>query len=135
VQTRCRLSCLIAPAFIALAACHRRSDLSGRDPPSEAGWAALREPVVTMHAALTSVEASGHNDVDFANLMLVHHQAAIDMAKAELLFGTEPQMRRLAQEVITDQQSEMALMQLWLKRRSEASASPRDHSSRGRRIR
>jgi uncharacterized protein (DUF305 family) len=47
--------------------------------------------------------------------MLPHHQAAIDMAKAELLHGTDPQMRRLAQEIITDQQSEIELMQLWHK--------------------
>jgi uncharacterized protein (DUF305 family) len=131
MQTRCRLSYLmapaflIAPAFIALTGCHRQSDFAGRDPPSEAGWAALTAPIATMHAVMSSVQPSGHNDVDFADLMLVHHQAAIDMAKAELLFGTDPQMRRLALEVVTDQQSEMALMQLWVKRRSEASTNPR----------
>jgi uncharacterized protein (DUF305 family) len=115
----------MACALIALAACRQHSDLPDRDPPSEAGWTALTQPVATMDAAMASVRASGHNDVDFAALMVLHHQAAIDMAKAELLFGTDPQMRRLAQEVITDQQSEMTLMQLWLKRRISASASPR----------
>jgi uncharacterized protein (DUF305 family) len=39
------------------------------------------------------------------------------MAKVQLLYGKDPQMRRLAQEIIEDQQSEMELMQLWLKRR------------------
>jgi uncharacterized protein (DUF305 family) len=47
--------------------------------------------------------------------MLPHHQAAIDMARAQLLYGKDPQMRRIAQEIITDQQSEIELMQLWLK--------------------
>ena len=47
--------------------------------------------------------------------MLPHHQAAIDMAKAQLLYGKDAQTRRLAQEIITDQQSEIQLMQLWLK--------------------
>jgi uncharacterized protein (DUF305 family) len=47
--------------------------------------------------------------------MIPHHQAAIDMAKAQLLYGKNPQMRRLAQEIISDQQSEIELMQLWLK--------------------
>ena len=50
--------------------------------------------------------------------MLPHHQAAIDMAKTQLLYGKDPQMRRLAQEIITDQQSEIALMHLWLKQHS-----------------
>jgi uncharacterized protein (DUF305 family) len=47
--------------------------------------------------------------------MLPHHQAAIEMAKTQLLYGKDPQMRRLAQEILTDQQSEIQLMQLWLK--------------------
>ena len=37
------------------------------------------------------------------------------MAKTELVYGKDPQMRRLAQEIITDQQSETELMKLWLK--------------------
>jgi uncharacterized protein (DUF305 family) len=51
--------------------------------------------------------------------MLPHHQAAIDMAKTQLLFGTDPQMRRLAQEIVADQQSEIELMQAWLKRHGQ----------------
>jgi len=69
-----------------------------------------------MHAAMSSVQPTGDNDVDFVRLMLPHHRAAIDMAKTLLAYGQDPQMRRLAQEIIADQQSEMELMQLWLKR-------------------
>jgi uncharacterized protein (DUF305 family) len=64
-----------------------------------------------------AVERSGDSDADFVRLMLPHHQGAIDMAKTELLHGEDPQMRRLAQEIVTDQQSEIVLMQLWLKQR------------------
>jgi len=74
-----------------------------------------------MHRAMASVRPSGHSDVDFVSLMLPHHQGAIDMAKAQLLYGTDPQMRRLAQEIITDQQSEIALMQLWLQQHRPSS--------------
>jgi len=42
------------------------------------------------------------------------HQGAIDMAKAELLYGKDPVMRRLAEEIVVDQQSEIQAMQLWL---------------------
>jgi uncharacterized protein (DUF305 family) len=44
------------------------------------------------------------------------------MAKTQLLYGKDPQMRRLAQEIITDQQSEIELMQRWLKQRASAEA-------------
>jgi uncharacterized protein (DUF305 family) len=73
-----------------------------------------------MHAAMASVEPSGNSDVDFARLMLPHHQAAIDMAKTQLMNGKDPLMRRLAQEIITDQQSEIELMQLWLRQHANS---------------
>ena len=75
-----------------------------------------------MHMAMGAVKRSGNSDVDFVRLMLPHHQAAIDMAKTQLLYGKDPQMRRLAQEIITDQQSEIELMQRWLKQQKPAAA-------------
>jgi uncharacterized protein (DUF305 family) len=47
-------------------------------------------------------------------MMIPHHQGAIDMAKAELIHGKDPLMRRLAQEILVDQQSEIDAMRLWL---------------------
>ncbi|HSS96604.1 MAG TPA: DUF305 domain-containing protein [Terriglobales bacterium] len=80
-----------------------------------AAWVSLMESMHKMHAAVASVNQSDSADLDFVRLMLPHHQAAIDMAKTQLLYGKDPQMRRLAQEIIADQQSEIDLMQLWLK--------------------
>jgi len=54
--------------------------------------------------------------------MIPHHQGAIDMAKGELSYGKDPAMRRLAQEIIADQQSEIDLMNLWLKKHAGAPA-------------
>jgi hypothetical protein len=78
-------------------------------------WSELVASMDKMHMAMGAVARSGNSDVDFVRLMLPHHQAAIDMAKTQLLYGKDPQMRRLAQEIITDQQSEIELMQRWLK--------------------
>jgi uncharacterized protein (DUF305 family) len=100
----------------------------------ESKWSELVESMHVMHAAMGSVQPTGDNDVDFVNLMLPHHQAAIDMAKTQWTYGQDPQMRRLAQEIITDQQSEIQLMQLWLKQREAKSStvkhSPGIHSSK-----
>jgi uncharacterized protein (DUF305 family) len=90
---------------------------NNRRDTSTQPWVELMTSMGKMHAAMGSVERSGDSDVDFVRLMLPHHQAAIDMAKTQLLRGKDPQMRRLAQEIITDQQSEIELMQLWLKQR------------------
>jgi uncharacterized protein (DUF305 family) len=88
------------------------SNMAMQDP----NWAELMKSMRTMHAAMGAAKPSGNDDLDFVNLMLPHHQAAVDMAKTELLHGSDPQMRRLAQEIITDQESEIQLMQLWLGR-------------------
>lgn len=79
-------------------------------------WSNQMTAMAKMHSAMSSVQHSGNSDIDFARLMLPHHQAAIDMAKIQLIYGKDPEMRRLAQEIITDQESEIELMQLWLKR-------------------
>jgi uncharacterized protein (DUF305 family) len=77
-----------------------------------------------MHKGMHSAPYTGDPDRDFVTMMIPHHQGAIDMAKALLLYGKDPQMRRLAQEIITDQESEIQLMQLWLKRHGANSQNP-----------
>jgi uncharacterized protein (DUF305 family) len=87
---------------------------------NDLGWSELQSSMAKMDAAMATVSPSGNSDADFVKMMVPHHQAAIDMAKTELLYGKDPQMRRLAQEIITDQQSEIELMQLWLKQHGPA---------------
>ena len=81
----------------------------------DSDWSELIASMDKMHMAMGAVKRSGDSDVDFVRLMLPHHQAAIDMAKTQILHGKDPRMRRLAQEIITDQQLEIELMQRWLK--------------------
>ena len=76
-----------------------------------------------MHESMSHAPAAAYADEDFVRLMIPHHQAALDMAKTQLLCGKDPQIRRLAQEIITDQQSEIDLMQLWLKKHATAASA------------
>jgi len=69
---------------------------------------------------MSAAPMTGYVDHDFAAMMIPHHQGAIDMAKGELLYGKDPVMRRLAEEIIVDQQSEIAVMNLWLKKHTDA---------------
>jgi hypothetical protein len=92
----------------------------GSQPDNDVNWSELIASMDKMHMAMGAIKRSGNADLDFVRLMLPHHQAAIDMAKTQLLYGKDPQMRRLAQEIITDQQLEIELMQRWLKQRESA---------------
>jgi uncharacterized protein (DUF305 family) len=82
--------------------------------------AELRAAMQRMHEAIAHIPAAPDADEDFVRLMIPHHQAALDMAKTQLLCGQDPQVRRVAQEIITDQQSEIDLMQRWLKNHTAA---------------
>lgn len=57
---------------------------------------------------MTSMAMTGNPDVDFAVMMRMHHQGAIDLAQAELKNGKEPQMRKMAQSIIAAQKKEIA---------------------------
>lgn len=66
-----------------------------------------------MHAAM-AIDFTGNADVDFVRGMIAHHQGAIDMAKVELQHGKDADIRKLAQDVITAQEGEIAMMKEWL---------------------
>ena len=78
--------------------------------------------MATMMRAM-NVPSSADADADFAAIMIPHHEGAIAMARSELKYGTNPQLRRLAQEIIITQQQEIVAM------RSALTASTSDDSS------
>jgi uncharacterized protein (DUF305 family) len=80
----------------------------------------MNESMDRMDKGMKSAPMNGDVDHDFATMMMPHHQGAIDMAKAELAYGKDPLMRRLAEEIIVDQQSEIQAMQLWLSKKPTA---------------
>ena len=78
-------------------------------PSSRAFEAAMQK----MHRGMM-VGYTGNTDVDFVKGMIPHHQGAIDMAKIELEYGKDPEIRKLADEIIKAQESEIAFMKAWL---------------------
>ena len=105
------VACSFAASIAVQAGAHDHGSQTSTDPD----WSELIASMDKMHMAMGAIDRSGNSDVDFVRLMLPHHQAALDMAKTQLMYGKDPQMRRLAQEIITDQQLEIELMQRWLK--------------------
>jgi uncharacterized protein (DUF305 family) len=63
-----------------------------------------------------NVKPTGNPDKDFVLMMAPHHQGAIDMAKVELQFGTDPELRQLATDIVAAQEKEIALMKAWLEK-------------------
>jgi uncharacterized protein (DUF305 family) len=73
----------------------------------------LSENATAMHKMMADmmIKPSGDIDRDFVEMMVPHHQGAVDMAKAELKYGRNGQLRRLAQQIVATQQREITVMQ------------------------
>lgn len=66
-----------------------------------------------MHAAMM-MEYTGNADVDFIKGMIAHHQGAVDMAKIVLEHGKDPEVKKLAEDIIKAQEAEIKWMTDWL---------------------
>ncbi len=74
-----------------------------------------QEDMEKMHQDMM-MDYSGDADIDFAKGMIPHHQGAIDMAKTELRYGKDPEMRKFAQGVIDAQEKEIIFLHKWLQK-------------------
>jgi uncharacterized protein (DUF305 family) len=73
---------------------------------------AYRDAMAKMDQAM-NIPYTGNPDRDFVAGMIPHHQGAIDMAQVELQYGTDPTLKKLAQQIIAAQRKEIAFMQQW----------------------
>ncbi|MFJ6326881.1 MULTISPECIES: DUF305 domain-containing protein [unclassified Rhizobium] len=92
---------------------HSAHEVAGTDRPNQEA-AYLVENDAAMHKMMSDMEIrpTGDVDRDFVAMMTPHHQGAIDMALAVLRYGKNEQLKRIAQEIIVDQQQEIAAMKL-----------------------
>ena len=80
------------------------------DPASKAYMQGMRKMNRDMHKPMT-----GDADQDFARMMVAHHQGAIDMARVQLQYGTDPTLKAMAQKIVDDQTREIQQLQDWMK--------------------
>ncbi|MDZ7905957.1 MAG: DUF305 domain-containing protein [Cypionkella sp.] len=90
-----------------------KMDHTGHDKAAmmdTAPWAAAYDSAnAVMHQGM-AITYSDNPDLDFARGMVAHHQGAVEMAKIQLQFGTDPEMRALAQAIIDAQGPEIEQM-------------------------
>lgn len=82
----------------------------------------LMQGMNQMHQDMMAAAQYKDPDVAFAAGMLPHHIGAVKMAEVELKYGKDPEMRKLAEDIINAQQAEIEQMQKWLKAHNKKSS-------------
>ncbi|MBL8696991.1 MAG: DUF305 domain-containing protein [Alphaproteobacteria bacterium] len=102
-----------ASAVMAQAHPHHHATPSGRG--ASPSTRAYRQANERMHKDM-AIRFTGDADKDFAAGMIPHHQGAIDMAKVVLAHGKDPEIRKLAEDIISAQEKEIAQLKAILQR-------------------
>jgi ribosomal protein L16 Arg81 hydroxylase len=80
------------------------------DSSDEAAFLSENQAAMKKMMADMTVKPTGDVDRDFVAMMVPHHQGAVDMAKAELAYGHNEVLRRLAEEIVVNQEQEISAM-------------------------
>jgi uncharacterized protein (DUF305 family) len=94
-----------------------------QSPDKSSPSMAMKQSMSGMMKGMQEMPMSGDTDRDFAAMMKVHHQGAIDMAQAELASGKDPQLRKMAQSIISAQKKEIKEFDDWMKKRPGKSST------------
>ncbi|HEY1912806.1 MAG TPA: DUF305 domain-containing protein [Vicinamibacterales bacterium] len=103
-------------------ACFLIAGVAGVTAAGDSFASAMNAAMEKMHAAMGKA-SGGDPDRDFASMMIPHHRAALEMAEAELRFGKDERLQRLAQGIIVEQAQEIAVMQAVLDARQDKTPS------------
>ncbi|MGF6172625.1 CopM family metallochaperone [Ensifer sp. 4252] len=92
---------------------HGSAETAAPAGDTSASSKAFAEANARMHKGM-DIAFTGNTDADFVRGMIAHHQGAIDMAKVELEYGKDDQLRKLAEDIIKAQEGEIEMMKNWL---------------------
>ena len=70
-----------------------------------------------MHRPMMEGIMDSDPDAAFVRGMIPHHKGAVEMAEIQLKYGKDPELKKMAQDIIAAQNKEIEFMEKWLKER------------------
>lgn len=97
---------------------HAKPGASGAQSSSAPGHGseAMHKAMMAGMTEMQKMKMSGDADRDFAAMMRMHHQQAVEMASAQISHGKSPELKAMAKKMIADQKKEIAQLDAWLKK-------------------
>lgn len=123
LRNTCGLTSLLLAALLSPLAVHAQSTMGAMPgkPAASASGSSASGGSDQMHMSMMkgmdgmkSMPMTGDTDKDFASMMKMHHQQALEMAKVELANGKSAEMKAMARKIIASQQKEIAQFDKWL---------------------
>ncbi|MDP3259180.1 MAG: DUF305 domain-containing protein [Thermodesulfovibrionales bacterium] len=94
---------------------HGKPELSGSSPEYKKFMQEMDIGMEKMMKDMHSPGYTGNPDLDFLTMMIPHHEGAVEMARLALIHGTDPLVRKLAEDIISSQTTEIQTMKRRLK--------------------
>ncbi|GGH15134.1 hypothetical protein GCM10007036_14920 [Alsobacter metallidurans] len=108
------LALLAAPSMaLAQSSPMQGMDMKGATSPATQDYMRAMQG---MNEKMQGMKPANDPSMDFVMMMKPHHQAAVEMAQAYLKYGTDPKLKRMAQDVVSNQKKEIKEMTAWEKR-------------------
>lgn len=119
MNTKIKLSAALVAGILLFAACNNNKTTTETEKTDTTGMTAktdsmdkmdnsLMNAMNAMMQKMDAMKMTGDFDLDFANMMIEHHQGAVDMSNIELSKGSDEKMRSMAQSIITKQTADIA---------------------------
>ncbi len=106
---------IMSSSFMTLANAETSTSATSHDHMEKSGGSNnMMDSMKMGMESMQNMEMSGDVDKDFAMMMKMHHQQALDMAKMEIAHGKSPEMKAMAKKIMIAQKKEIAQFDKWL---------------------
>ncbi|MEO6747466.1 MAG: DUF305 domain-containing protein [Caldimonas sp.] len=90
--------------------------MTGGAPMPGQGSEEMHKTMMSGMEKMQQMKPTGDTDKDFAMMMKMHHQQAIEMAKPEIEHGKSAELKTMARKIVKDQTKEIGQLDAWMKK-------------------